>query len=257
MITSYEPHRLMVELLKSSRIANPLHPIENGSALTPAAEKTGTELPRGRGTNDTTAEDGLLLPISPAAGRGISLETTLKNRVSVREYSQDPLSQEHVAVVLETAWRLQQEIWSEETDHPHLELQVLALNIRDVAPALYKYEPDYRSLKRISAAIESVEAAEDLVLQKEFALAGALILVVGDLHKSLKLHSLHGHRELLFRAGFTAHGAWMAAMAAGLAGCVFAGLLPDKLQALGGADGYRRLSLFACAVGRPPNGVEP
>lgn len=252
MITSYEPHRIMRQLVVSSRLTEPI----NGEATTVITEDPTAEQGRQGGPREGLASepgDGVF-PLPSPVKSGFSLGDVLQHRLSIREYSREPLTREHLATVLESAWRFQEQIWPGEDGFNDLELQVLALNVEGTDPALYKFEGRTRTLLRLSDDVPSVAAAEELVLQKEFALAGALILVVGDLHQNLKQHYLHGHRELLFRAGFTAHGAWMAAMTAGLVGCVFAGLLPDKLQALGGADGYRRLSLFACAVGRPVDG---
>ena len=54
--------------------------------------------------------------------------------------------------------------------------------------------------------------AEELVMQREFADAPALLVITGNLAAALARHGSHGHRLLLTRAGAAGHAAWLAAL---------------------------------------------
>jgi nitroreductase len=202
-------------------------------------------------------------PASPAAGTDVavplpapapprqSLEWSLRRRVSVRSYREQPVDLDQLAAVLAAADAQDAGNWaSERVAGIPLHLVCAAWRVSSLPAGLYRFQPADRTLTRLGA-LPTGEAAADLVLQREFATAPAMVFVLGDLAAAVRRHGSHGHRLLLTRAGAAAHAAWLAALGRGLDGAVFAGLLPSAVAQLLGSDGYHSASLFAFSVGWP------
>lgn len=192
---------------------------------------------------------GRLLP-APAAAR-VSLEAGLRGRTAVRAYDPTALSQAEVAALLHAASEIDAQVSPGST--AALELVLAAWRVDGLAPSLQRYDGRSHALEPLAPLPVGV-AAEDLVLQREFARAPAVLVVMGDLRHAVRERGAHGHRRLLLRAGAATHAAWLAALELGLVGSIFAGLLPDELRRLGVADGYTRAPLLAFAVGHAPPG---
>lgn len=191
-------------------------------------------------------------PASPRA----RLADVLPGRSSAHDYAPTALSGAQVSAVFAAADRMDARGWAaERAAGVDLELYCAAWRVSGVDTALYRYLPQRSALCRV-ASLPDGPQAEELVLQREFAQAPALLVITGNLAAALTRHGSHGHRLLLTRAGAAGHAAWLAALRLDLVGTVFAGLLPHVLRERAGADGYHRAALFAFAVGHPP-GTDP
>jgi hypothetical protein len=180
------------------------------------------------------------------------LESALRARNAAREFDADALSLAEVSALLYAADDMDSRGWQDERAAGlGLEILCVAWRVTGLGTALHSYDPANGVLHRI-APVPTGAAAEDLVLQREFASAPVILTFVGPLAAGLARHGSHGHRMLLLRAGAAAHAAWIAALRLGLVGSVFAGLLPHVLRERAAVDGYLRAPLFALAVGRPP-----
>ena len=179
------------------------------------------------------------------------LEDALRRRTAIRSFSSAPLRGSELATMAAAAHAWDHEMWAQDVDAGvSLEIFAAAWRVEGLATGLYRYEPQDGSL-RWAATLPMGEAAEDLVMQREFAWAPLLLVVTGNLAAAISHRGSHGHRLLLLRAGAAAYASWLAALGMGLAGSLFAGMLPGAMRELAGADGYTRASLFAFAVGRP------
>jgi nitroreductase len=186
------------------------------------------------------------LPV-PAPARE-SLEESLRRRTAIRAYTDQPVALAQLAAILTGAEYQDRRNWaSERAAGVELRLVCASWRVSGLDTGLYGF--DSRALVRL-ADLPTGTDAEDIVLQREFASAPALVLVLGNLAAALRRHGSHGHRLLLNRAGAAAHAAWLAALSLGLDGTVFAGLLPGAVRELLGADGYTSAPLFAFSVGR-------
>jgi hypothetical protein len=175
----------------------------------------------------------------------------LPERTSIRDYAGTELPGADVSAIFAAADLMDARGWPEErAAGVDLELYCAAWRVSGVDVGLYRYAPQQSGLIRVASLPEGPEA-EDLVLQREFAHAAALLVITGNLAGALARHGSHGHRLLLSRAGAAGHAASLAALRLHLVGSVFAGLLPHVLRERAGADGYHRAALFAFAVGHP------
>lgn len=194
--------------------------------------------------------------LPPRQTAGLALEPVLQARVSMHVYGEGPLTLAETGTFLAAATAGDARDWGAERQAgADLDLVLLARHVTGLAPAMYQYVPRRHHLLPIGH-LPAAGAAE-LVIQAEFARAPALLFAVGNLAAALERHGSHGHRQLLVRAGAVLHHAWLGALSLGLAGCIFAGLLPNALRDLAGTDGYTRMPLLALAVGRAPAPTAP
>ncbi len=189
----------------------------------------------------------ILLPDTLQQSR--PLGDILRERRAVRAYNARPIDRRALATLLRVASDGDRADWPYEQPYPGLEFIVVAWRIETTPPALYLYEPTTHSLARLADAPDQYTEGQELVLQAEFANASAIVLIVGALGTALEQQGSRGHQNLLFRAGAAGQRMWLASLAAGLVGTVFAGFLPRATQRLLGVDGYHRAGLFAYAMG--------
>jgi len=195
--------------------------------------------------------DGPLTTLPAPAAPRAALHDVLPERTAIRDYARTPLSGADLSALFAAADRMDARGWpADRAAGVDLELYCAAWRVTGVDIGLYRYRPGRSELCRVSSLPDGREA-EDLVMQREFAEAPALLLITGNLAAAVARHGSHGHRLLLTRAGAAGHAAWLAALRLGLAGTVFAGLLPNVLRDRADADGYHRAALLAFAAGHP------
>jgi len=176
-----------------------------------------------------------------------SLRDTMFRRRSERFFTEDPVEPRLLTTMIRAAREADATIWTADAVRRPLEYYVVPRNVAGLPPAVYR---DSNGHLELTAAIPDQDGISAMVLQPEFALAAALLLVVGSLEDALAAHGSHGHRLLLERSGAAGAAAWLTAVHRGLGGSIFAGFLPAALKTLAGIDGFRRSQLLAVAVGR-------
>lgn len=189
----------------------------------------------------------LLLPED--VDHGLPLWDVLQSRRAIRAYAKAAISRKILATMLKAAIEGDKADWPRSEFPAKIELLVVAWRVEGLPQGIYRYLPATHSLTLVGPAPDRETSGKDMVLQTEFADAPAIVLVTGELGIALKQHGAWGHRNLLVRAGAAGYRLWLASLAMGLSGTVFAGLLPRAAQRLAGLDGYRKAGLFAYAVG--------
>ncbi|GGP95454.1 nitroreductase family protein [Streptosporangium pseudovulgare] len=188
---------------------------------------------------------------APAPPTARPLEEILRNRVSIRDYADEAVPAGVVAASLATAFRLDREGWPDDCAAGHrLGVLVAARGIDGLRPAVYRADEDGARLVPL-AGLADGRAAEEMVLQIEYAASPVILAVTGSLSAALDRHGAHGHRSLMARAAGFAYAAMIQAAAYGLTGSVFAGFLQSGLRPLVDLDGYRNRQLFAVSLGYP------
>jgi nitroreductase len=186
----------------------------------------------------------------PAPGRGGQpVGPLLRQRVTVRHYAKRQVPVEALGAMLHSAQAGDARDWPQEHDDDlGLGLEVLAAGVAGIAPGVYRYVAAEHAL-RLDSPLPGREQLVDLLVQEEYASAPLLVLILGNLAAACRRHGAFGHRQLLLRAGAAGQRLWTAAMALGLAGSVFAGLVGGAARRRFGFDGYREAALFAFAAG--------
>jgi nitroreductase len=235
---------LMSELLATAR--------SSGSPERPCGAISAATREAGR-----VAATGQAVSLPGQLGDRLPLAEVLQRRRSIRFYSQGELRADELGTLLAASCAADRASWPREVAAGvELQLLVVALDVGGVDAGLYRYGEDGHELAPV-ASLDGERDLGNLFLQVEFACAPAVVLVAGSLAAAVERHGDHGHRLLLARAGEAAHNVWLAAVSLGLAGTVFAGVLPHALQRLAEVDGYWRTPLFACAVGRAAATTQP
>ncbi|MFY1675719.1 MULTISPECIES: nitroreductase family protein [unclassified Streptomyces] len=192
---------------------------------------------------DTTSAPRVAAPLPGGAVRA------LRRRGAVRAWSRAPLDGALLARSLEYACEQDARLWA--PSHPELPSPVASVLARDVADlprGIHRYDTGERALK---PEPHELPPLEDMVLQLEFAAAPAVIVVHGDLSTAVERHGVGGHRRLLARGAAFAHSVWLAALAGGAVGSVFAGVLSAAGRTHLGLDGAGRAQLLGLALGHP------
>jgi len=192
------------------------------------------------------ARGGIVLP--PPATAGTSISDVLVQRRSVREFQRRPVPLSALAAILAYAHHSDVEAWpGEDAECRPMRYIVLAQAVADLEPGAYEFDPT----EKMMLSLRPLSRAEfaTCFLQVEFAAAPAAIWIVGDLAAACGRHGEFGHRQLLLRAGHSAHRLWMAAIALGMAGCLIGGMVAGAGRELLEMDGYWTAGLLGLALG--------
>jgi hypothetical protein len=175
------------------------------------------------------------------------LLSTLSRRRSTRHFAEDPVDAGTLMTLLAEAYADERAM--RDGDGPELaelETTAFAIRVHGLAPATYDLDHRARQATPL-APLPPGERLRSLTLQAEFVDAAVVLSLSADLAAT----DAHGYRELMVRASATAYHLWLAAVARGWTGSVFAGLLPAALRGPLGNDGASRAQLFALALGHP------
>lgn len=179
------------------------------------------------------------------------LEDGLQQRRSVQNYRPVPLTLGQVHTLLIAAHALDLHHWPEESEAgASLQFIVAARCVAGLATGIYLYAPDQPGLIPVGSPTEE-DPIQALVLQRVFASAPMVLVVVGNLAAAVGRHQSHGYRQLLVRAGAAAQQAALAGMGLRLASSIIAGLHPTDIRNMAGADGYTQVPLIAVTLGYP------
>ncbi len=166
----------------------------------------------------------------PATDGGLSVEATLQARRSVREYAADPVTLQQLGQLL---WAAQGEnrttgrrtAPSAGALYP-LELFVLAGDVSDLPPGLYRYRPAVHDL----VALSGEDLREDLVaaaLNQDWMLQASAILVFGAvIERTSVKYGDRAPRYAHMEVGHAAQNVYLQAASLGLA-TAFAGAFND------------------------------
>jgi len=179
---------------------------------------------------------------------GFEIADVLARRRAARQFAMTAIPLDAVSAILASAMRADAADWpAESAAGIELTCFLLAWRVDTLPAAIYRYATAGHEL--ITHARIPAAPAAQLLRQPEFGQAAAFIEVVGNLAAAVESQGSHGYRQLLVRAGAAGHRAWLAAVAAGLSGCVFEGLLPLRFKQAVGTDGFTAVRLVATAIG--------
>lgn len=205
--------------------------------------------------------DGLLIPeeqqaflrLPPALLNSVPLQETFQARASERFYAPTSVPLSDLSTLLFYASEGDRQDWPREQPEANMDLQfcLVAWRVEGLAPAVYQYHAQEHALQRLHCAPDQPGEAEALVLQREFAYAPVMIVMLGNLATACAHYGARGHRQLLLRAGAAGQRLWFASLGLKLVGTVFAGFLAQAARSYLKTDGYTRLSLLAFACGYP------
>jgi len=183
-----------------------------GSSCTPTANESSTSLQ----VTQQVIQSIIKLP-EPRLESNASLEETLLNRRSIREYSSSPLTFGEVSQLLWAAQGLTAE-WGGRTApsagglYP-LEIYLAAGSVVNLAPGIYKYKPEGHELIKLRDGDEREELAK-AALNQTWVKAGAINIVVAAVYeRTTKKYGDRGVRYVDMEAGHAAQNLYLQATA--------------------------------------------
>lgn len=158
-----------------------------------------------------------------------SLEATLRERRSVREFSAEPLA---LADLSQLLWAAQGITHSGRRTAPSagatypIELYVAAGNVEDLAPGLYRYRVRSHDLVAAQADDLRGELASAALAEAWIATAAAVIIIAGAIERTADRYGQRAVRYVQMEVGCVAQNVYLQATALDL-GTVFVGAFSD------------------------------
>jgi SagB-type dehydrogenase family enzyme len=162
----------------------------------------------------------------------VSLEETLLNRRSIRQYTGEALTLEEVSQLLWSAQGITAE-WGGRTApsagalYP-LEIYLAAGNVESLAPGVYKYRPDELELVIVSDEDVREELAEAALSQAPVRDGAIDIIISAVYERTMRKYGDRGVRYVHMEAGHAAQNIYLQATALDL-GTVTIGAFADEL----------------------------
>jgi len=202
-----------------------------GAGCTPSPKEISTSLPVTQQVIQSVVE----LP-EPRLESSVSLEETLLNRRSIREYSNSPLTLGEVSQLLWAAQGLTTE-WGGRTApsagglYP-LEIYLAVGSVANLAPGIYKYKPEGHELIKLRDGDEREELAK-AALNQTWVKAGAINIVIAAVYeRTTKKYGDRGVRYVDMEAGHAAQNLYLQATALDLGMVTVAAFHDEQLRGI-------------------------
>jgi len=202
-----------------------------------------------------TAQAALAVTLpEPRRDSGVSLERTLAERRTVREFGPAALC---LAELAQLAWAAQGVIApsgrrtapSAGALYP-LEVYILAANVRDLAPGVYRYQPSLHRLAAVAEGDRRGELAEAAWGQRWIAQAPVILVIAAVERRTTGKYGQRGVRYAHMEAGHAAQNALLQAAALDLDAALVGAFTDSEVQAALGLPRDAR-PLYLVPVGRP------
>jgi SagB-type dehydrogenase family enzyme len=193
------------------------------------------------------------LPITLPLGQAITA------RASRRELAEQTVSIEALSSLLHLAYGQNRD--NKETGYPRpfrvapsagalypLELYVLNLRVKNLAPGLYHFNPAHHHLRLLSSGnhVDNVAAA---LVQPELAHCASLIIFITSLfERSTFKYGARGYRFALLEAGHVAQNVNLVTTALNLGSVNIGGYFDRAVDKFLGLDGIRHSTVYAIAL---------
>lgn len=189
-------------------------------------------------TGEPTGAMPKLASAEPPGG----LAAVLARRRSVRDFAPRPLTPGQVATIIDAAFDVNERIWPEAVHGSHdLTVLVAAFDVSGTPRGVHEYDRGDAGLTLVLADDQVLDA-----LERTYTRAPAILLVCR--RSTTAVPPAHDYGATFVRAGSLCHGAWLAALARGLAGSVYGRAVYEVAHAVG--DLPRPHShLFTLAIG--------
>jgi SagB-type dehydrogenase family enzyme len=205
----------------------------------------------------------------PPARHGF--DEVVLGRETARSFTPAPIGLAPLAKVLHHSYGITRD--NEDTPFPRpfravpsggalypLELYVQAVRVDGLAPGLYHYDPEDRTLDVLRLAARHEGAADEvaaLFMQPDLARSAAAIVFVSALFfRSTFKYGDRGYRFTLLEAGHLAQNALLTAHSIGLAGAPVGGYADRDVDRYLRFDGLSESTVYVLLIGRPgPEGA--
>lgn len=203
------------------------------------------------------------IPLASAPEGAQTLAAAMRARRSTRAFSAEPLALDAIGGVLDLACRATRVATTSTGERLFLrsypsggalypiEVYLVALSVKGVAPGVSHYDPRTHALEILREASDPAAFRATLATPGESENAAAVLVLTSVLQRSTAKYGTRGYRFALLEAGHCGQNICLAAAAANLGSCLNGGYFDDKLAALCGADGVNEAVVSAIFLGHP------
>ncbi len=189
----------------------------------------------------------------PSMAGGLSLETAISKRHSVRAYSRKPMSAQQLSRVLLLTGGLS---GGERRHHPSsgalypIETYAVVHNVDGVEPGVYHYGVEHHELHRVRAGDFRAYVVEH-GLNQEFLGECAVVVYLTMIFQRMRFkYGERSYRYGLIEAGHLGQNLYLAATSLGLGACAVGAYDDDGINTLLGIDGVEEVSVYLLSLGR-------
>ncbi len=196
------------------------------------------------------------LSLGDTAFRGL-----VDQRRSLREYADTPISQEELSFLLWCTQGVQQIVPGARTARTvpsagarhAFETLVLANNVTDLAPGVYRYVATKHALAEDNLSEGIAGRFVEACLGQAFvARSNATFIWVAVAYRMIYRYGERGYRYLYLDAGHVCQNLYLAAEAVGCGACAVAAFSDDDVNRLLRLDGRNQFAIYLGAVGKKP-----
>jgi len=193
----------------------------------------------------------------------VSLGLAIRQRVSTRTFTADPLTLGQLATIVHAGYGLigrtvfgqveflERSVPSGGGLYP-LELYVVVRAVDGIEPGIHHYVPLHHGLELVRPGRLPGAFNTYLFLGQPYATSSAAVVVLTAVtRRSLGKYGDRGYRYLLLEAGHAAQNINLATVALGLGCCNLGGFFDEELAAVLRADTEEEIPLYAVALGVP------
>jgi SagB-type dehydrogenase family enzyme len=188
----------------------------------------------------------------------LPLDTILKGRHSIRRFSKDPLSSEHLSYLLWAATGIQRvEGGYEFRTAPSagalypIETYVMVNNVEDMEEGIYHYSIHDHALELLRKGEYGAQMAKAALGQVMVRDAQAVFIWTAILQRSRWKYGQRAYRYIYLDSGHIGQNLALAAVALELGSCQIGALYDGEVNALLGVDGAEETVVYMSVAGHP------
>ncbi|UCE27441.1 MAG: SagB/ThcOx family dehydrogenase [Candidatus Coatesbacteria bacterium] len=190
--------------------------------------------------------------------RPMTLDETLKQRKSVRDFQQKPITTDQLSYLLWASTGIQRiEQGYEFRTAPSagalypIETYVIANDVRKVETGLYHYSIRTHQLAELSKGDLRREITATALGQEMCSTAAAVFVWTAVFERCKWKYGQRAYRYIYLDAGHIAENLALAAVSLNLGSCAIGALFDDEVNAILGIDGQAESVVCMAVVGRP------
>ncbi len=200
------------------------------------------------------------------SAEGISLDQTLKQRKSIRDFRQKPISKEQLSYLLWASTGIQRiedgyEFGFPQSGGPRtapsagalypIETYLIVNDVRELETGVYHYSIKSHQLEQLKQGEFRQEIAAAALGQGMCATAAAVFVWSAVFARCKWKYGQRGYRYIYLEAGHIAENLALAAVSLNLGSCEVGALYDDQVNAILGIDGREESVLCMAVVGAP------
>ena len=213
---------------------------------------------RATGIHPDKRGDIMSIRLPEPGHRGITVEEALRERRSVREYSEKAVSMAELSELLFAAQGITGEIYGTDLRtapsagalYP-MEVYVFAHSVEGLNPGLYHYRPRGHALDLIRKGNMRRKVSDAGLGQRPLQEAAVVIALTGVFNRTTGKYGERGIKYVLMEAGHVAQNVLLEVVSLGLGAVPIGAFNDEAFDQLIGLDSKNTGTLYLIALGRP------